>query len=193
MHPLQQHITAHTSLETLEFERLLAHFEPVDLSKGQLLIEPGNKVEHQYFVLNGCLRTFMIDSDGKEHTLQFAIENWWVSDYISYYKETVSICSVECIEDCSLLKIRRVDLEQLFNVLPQVERFFRRQLERAFVAFQLRILSNLHKTAEERYHLFIRSYPHIEQRVKNYQIASYLGITPESLSRLRKLRLSTDH
>ncbi len=143
-------------------------------------------VRHQYFVLEGCLRTYLIDSLGKEHTIQFGVENWWVSDYIAYYKEVPSIFNIECLEDCKLLKVSKEKLMLLFESHHNVERYFRKQLENAFVAFQTRILSSLNLSAEERYQSFITTYPDIEQRVKNYQIASYLGITPESLSRIRK-------
>ncbi|WP_350290932.1 Crp/Fnr family transcriptional regulator [uncultured Croceitalea sp.] len=179
-------------MDETAFEKLLYLFKPFNLKKGESLIEQGSIVNHQYFVLKGCLRTFMIDSEGKEHTIQFATENWWVSDYISYYKKVKSLMVVECLEDCQLLKINRTDLDDLFDQFPLVERFFRKQLENAFVAFQIRILSSLHQTAENRYSLFIKNYSDIEQRVKNYQIASYLGITPESLSRLRKQRLQSE-
>ncbi len=192
MHPLYQHINKQVALDEIAFEKLLNLFRPTNLKKGQRLIEQGSIVNHQYFVLKGCLRTYMIDSEGKEHTIQFAIENWWVSDYISYYKKVNSLMVVECLENCQLLKINVVDLNNLFDELPLVERFFRKQLENAFVAFQMRILSSLHQTAEKRYALFIKNYPDLEQRVKNYQIASYLGITPESLSRLRKQRLQSE-
>ncbi|WP_245912099.1 Crp/Fnr family transcriptional regulator [Flagellimonas meridianipacifica] len=149
-------------------------------------------MEHQYFVLKGCLRTYLIDSSGKEHTMQFAVENWWVSDYLAYYKGGESIFFVECLEDCELMRVRKEDLEGMFLSLSITETYFRLQLENAFAAFQKRILSSLNLTAKERYSQFIQIYPDIEQRVKNYQIASYLGITPESLSRLRKNRIASD-
>lgn len=193
MHALQQHILNKIALTEHEFQKVLGHFESVELKKGSRLINHGSIIKHQYFVVKGCLRTFMIDSSGKEHTIQFAIENWWVSDYISYYKAVRSLLTVECIEDCELLKINIDDLNLLFDELPQVERFFRKQLENAFVAFQMRILSGLYQTTEKRYEDFVKNYPDLEKRVKNYQIASYLGITPESLSRLRKLRIVSEH
>jgi len=174
-----------------EFDRLLDCFVLEKPKKGERIIVPGELIKHQYFVVKGCLRTFLIDGSGKEHTIQFAVENWWVSDYISYYKAHNSELTVECIEPCELLKAHIDDLRALFDELSKIERFFRLQLESAFVAFQMRILSNLHKNAEERYHLFVTQYPNIEQRVKNYQIASFLGITPESLSRLRRQRLKS--
>ena len=192
MHPLYNHIINRVDLSEKEFEQILSLFKQVHLSRKELLIQPGQEVTHQYFVVKGCLRTFMIDHEGKEHTVQFAIENWWCSDYIAYYNSEPSVLYVECIEDCELLEVRKNDLMSNFKGTPKLESFFRLQLESAFVAFQKRILSNLHMTAEARYTSFLKSYPNIEQRVKNYQIASYLGITPESLSRLRKQRTRSD-
>lgn len=192
MHPLHQHINQRIPLDKAEFDRLMGCFVFEKFKKGERIIVPGELVNQQYFVVKGCLRTYLIDGSGKEHTIQFAVENWWVSDYISYYNAQKSELTVECIEPCELLKAHIEDLRAVFDELPKVERFFRLQLESAFVAFQKRILSNLHKNAEQRYALFVKQYPNIEQRVKNYQIASFLGITPESLSRLRKQRLESD-
>ncbi len=189
MHQLHKHISQRIELTEAEFESIYKIFHEVNFSRRHLLIGPGQTVLHQYFVLKGCLRTYMIDQSGKEHTVQFAVENWWTSDYIAYYTGENSILYVECIEDCQLLQVKREDLMNLFKQAPKVESFFRGQLESAFVAFQKRILSNLYMSAEERYRVFISSYPNIEQRVKNYQIASYLGITPERLSRLRSQRI----
>jgi CRP-like cAMP-binding protein len=124
----------------------------------------------------------------REYTVQFAVEEWWASDYISYYTNSPATLDVECPEDCILLSIQKKDIESLYLQVDGLESFFLRKLENAFVAFQKRILSNLKETAEQRYEEFIRQYPTIEQRVKNFQIASYLGITPESLSRIRKAR-----
>ncbi len=189
-HPLFVHINNQVPLNEDDFEHFLSQFTTRSFNKKDYLITPGQKVEHQYFVLQGCLRTFLIDASGKEHTMQFAVDGWWVSDYIAYYRNTSSIFHVECLEDCVLMQIGKSQLPQFFDEIPAIERYFRKQLENAFAAFQLRILSSLNMTAEERYAKFISTYPNIERRVKNYQIASYLGVTPESLSRLRKLRLS---
>ena len=189
MHPLFGHISNKISLSEDEFKTILPIFEQVRFPRKHLLIKPGREISDQYYVVKGCLRTYLIDQAGKEHTVQFAIENWWTSDYIAYYNQEPAVLYVECIEDCELLKVKKSDLLELFKTSPHLERFFRLQLENAFVAFQKRILSNLHMSAEERYSVFLRSYPNIEQRVKNYQIASYLGITPESLSRLRSQRI----
>ena len=186
MHPLQQHLSKEVDLTSTEFEKVLGYFEPISFQKKDQVMHSGQYINHQYYVVSGCLRTYLLDRDAKEHTLQFAVENWWSSDYIAYYTGAKSILNIECIEDTELLRVNKKDILLLFEEVPKLERFFRRQLENAFVAFQKRILSNLNNTAEERYEAFLQSYPNIEQRVKNYQIASYLGITPESLSRIRK-------
>jgi len=186
LHPLFKHINKQVPFTERAFNETLKHFELIDFPKGHKLIGPHDHVKHQYFVIEGCLRSYLIDDLGKEHTIQFAVENWWVSDYTSYYKEIPSIFNIECLENCTLMKISKSQLIELFGSLPNLERYFRKQLENAFVAFQTRILSSLNMSAEKRYSTFINTYPDIEQRVKNYQIASYLGITAESLSRIRK-------
>lgn len=190
MHPLLTHITEQINITETEFAQSLAYFEQVHFKKKALVIRADELVARQFFVVKGCLRSYLLDDQNREHTVQFAIENWWVSDFTAYFTGAKSILYVECLENCELLSIHKNTLEQLYREVPTLEKFFRRKLENAFVSFQKRIISNLYKTAEERYQEFMANYPNIEQRVRNYQIASYLGITPESLSRIRKMRVS---
>ena len=161
-------------------------YQKVMFSKGETVLSIGEKVDHQYFVSDGCLRTYLISPSGKEHTIQFAIKGWWISDYIGYFSETNAVLNIECIECATLYKISRNDVERIYTKFPKVEHFIRKKLERSFMSFQKRILANLSQNAKERYLNFTRNYPNIEQYVKNYHIASYLGITTESLSRIRK-------
>ncbi len=161
-------------------------YQKVTFQKGETILRADEKVDYQYFVADGCLRTYLISKSGKEHTIQFAIKGWWISDYIAFFTATNSTLFIECIEDAILYKISREAVEEIFNKIPKTERFIRKKLERSFVSFQKRILSNLSQTAKERYQNFTHDYPNIEQYVKNYHIASYLGITTESLSRIRK-------
>tara|TARA_B110000967_G_scaffold200282_1_gene235845 strand:+ start:109 stop:693 length:585 start_codon:yes stop_codon:yes gene_type:complete len=161
-------------------------FEKLNLKKGHLLLNANDIVFNQYYVRDGCLRTYFIDSDAKEHTLQFAIKDWWISDYTAYFTTTKSIMSIECIQNATIYKISKESVENLYIEIPQLEIFFRKKMEGAFSSFQKRILGNLSQSAKERYTSFIRTYPNIEQSVKNYHVASYLGITTESLSRIRK-------
>ncbi|NQZ44165.1 MAG: Crp/Fnr family transcriptional regulator [Flavobacteriaceae bacterium] len=188
---LHRHINKQILLDAVAFDRFFSCFQTLRFEKGERIITPGQATHHQYFVAKGCLRTFLLGADGKEHTIQFAIENWWVSDYIAYYRSSPAVLTVECLETCELLKVSKDALFELFDEFPLIERFFRLQLENAFVAYQTRILANLQESAETRYLNFVAMYPDIDKRVKNYQIASFLGITPESLSRLRKLRFTS--
>lgn len=186
MHPLLAHISQEVSISAHEFDKTLGYFDHTHYKKKHILIRAGEPVSRQYFVVKGCLRSFLIDDNDREYTVQFGIENWWMSDFTAYFTGAQSMLYLECIEDCELLAISKKSMEELYTCVPTLEHFFRQKLERAFVAFQKRIISNLHKSAEERYYDFLAQYPDIEQRVRNYQIASYLGITPESLSRIRK-------
>lgn len=186
MHPLLNHISQEVSISAQEFDKTLGYFDHTHYKKKHILIRAGEPVLRQYFVVKGCLRSFLIDDNDREYTVQFGIENWWMSDFTAYFTGAQSMLYLECIEDCELLAISKKSMEELYACVPTLEHFFRQKLERAFVAFQKRIISNLHKSAEERYYDFLAQYPDIEQRVRNYQIASYLGITPESLSRIRK-------
>lgn len=140
----------------------------------------------QYYVSNGCLRTFFIDKSGKEHTLQFAINDWWISDYTAFFTTSKAVMYIETIQEATVYKISKKSMEDLFVEIRQIETFFRKKMEGAFASFQKRILASLAESAKERYISFISTYPNIEQNVKNYHIASYLGITTESLSRIRK-------
>lgn len=160
--------------------------EKLDLKKGNTLLKINDTVINQYYVYNGCLRTYFIDNSGKEHTLQFAINDWWISDYTAFFTTTKAIMNIECIQDVTVYKISRKNTEGIYVEIPQLETFFRKKLEKAFAAFQKRTLGNLAQSTKERYVSFISTYPNIEQSVKNYHIASYLGITTESLSKIRK-------
>ena len=161
-------------------------FEKIELKKGTILLRADETVLNQYYVQKGCLRTYYIDSRGKEHTLQFAINDWWISDYTAYFSSTKAIMNIECIQDATLYKISKKNIDRLIQETPRLETFFRKKMEKAFASFQKRILASLSQSAKERYITFRSSYPNIDQSIKNYHVASYLGITTESLSRIRK-------
>jgi CRP-like cAMP-binding protein len=133
------------------------------------------------------LRSFFVNSLGKDHTTQFAVKDWWISDYISFFTEEKSVMTIECLQDVEIYRLSRKDMNSLCEDIPKIETFFRNKMEKAFASFQKRILEYLSITAKERYIKFITTYPEIEQCVKNYHIDSYLGITTESLSRIRKI------
>ncbi|SEC25824.1 cAMP-binding domain of CRP or a regulatory subunit of cAMP-dependent protein kinases [Tenacibaculum sp. MAR_2009_124] len=155
------------------------------VEKGDILIRQGQAVNKTYFVTTGCLRSFCLDKNGKEHTLQFAIRDWWISDFIAIYNDELATLTVECIKDAELIEFNAIDLENIHSLFPEFEVFQRKNLERHVVSLHKRIINQLQLTAQERYDFFLQQYPDIEQYVPNYHIASYLGITQQSLSRVR--------
>ena len=155
------------------------------VSKGDVLIREGQAVKNTYFVKKGCLRAYCIDKNGKEHTLQFAIKNWWISDFMAIYNNELSTLTIECITDSNIIEFNAKKLDGLYSIFPEFEAFQRKNLERHVVSLHKRILNQLQLTAPERYDLFLKQYPDIEQYTPNYHIASYLGITQQSLSRIR--------
>ena len=154
-------------------------------SKGEFLIWQGQNVNKIYFVRDGCLRSYCIDKNGKEHTLQFAIKNWWISDYIAIHNNESATLIVECLKESSVIEFNAKKINEMLTLFPEYEPFQRHILERHVVSLHKRILNQLQLTALERYDLFLEQYPDIEQYTRNYHIASYLGITQESLSRIR--------
>ncbi len=155
------------------------------VSKGEILIREGQTVNKTFFVTQGSLRSFCVDKEGKEHTLQFAIRDWWISDFIAIYGNEPASLTVECISDSSVIEFNAQKLNEIYLQFPEFEPFQRKNLERHVVSLHKRILNQLQLTALERYNLFLEQYPNIEQHVPNYHIASYLGITQQSLSRIR--------
>ena len=155
------------------------------VSKGEILIREGQTVNKTFFVTQGSLRSFCVDKEGKEHTLQFAIRDWWISDFIAIYGNKPASLTVECISDSSVIEFNAQKLNEIYLQFPEFEPFQRKNLERHVVSLHKRILNQLQLTALERYNLFLEQYPNIEQHVPNYHIASYFGITQQSLSRIR--------
>jgi CRP-like cAMP-binding protein len=153
--------------------------------KGQYVLQQGDICQYESFVLSGCLKVFYSDSSGEEHVVMFAIEEWWVSDMGSFVNQTPADYNIQCLENCELLQFTPSTLEELYHKIPALERFFRIIIQNAFVAAQKRIVNNHRLTARERYISFIDQYPDIAQRVPQYLIASYLGITKEFLSKIR--------
>lgn len=153
--------------------------------KGDLLIREGQRVNKTFFVLKGALRSYCIEKEGKEHTLQFAIKDWWISDFMAVYGNGISSLNIECIVDSEVIEFDAQQLNDIYRLFPEFEEFQRKNLERHVVSLHKRILNQLQLTARERYNLFLEQYPNIEQYVANYHIASYLGITQQSLSRIR--------
>ena len=153
--------------------------------KGSVLIRQGRPVDMVFFVTDGCLRSFFTDRHGKEHTLHFAIRNNWISDYIAIHSNESATLTVECLTESSIIEFDTEKIYGMLTMFPELEPFQRANLERLFISLQKRIINQLHLSAAERYDLFLEEYPDVEQHIPNYHIASYLGITQESLSRIR--------
>jgi len=161
-------------------------FKKIELKKGDILLTPNTFANNQYYVFSGCLRSYFINAAGKDHTTQFAIKDWWISDYTAFFTSEKAVMNIECLQDAIIYKFSRKDMNQLCEEIPNIEIFFRKKMEGAFASFQKRILDYLSLPAKERYLKFITTYPEIAKYIRNYHIASYLGITTESLSRIRK-------
>lgn len=174
------------SFSKKEFSFISSKFEKIKVKKGDIILKAGNKASHQFYVHQGCLRTFHVDNLGKEYTLQFAIKGWWITDYTAYFTNQSSTMNIECIQDAILYKISRNEVEELYSNIHIIESFIRKKLEIAYAHFQKRILEILSKSARQKYISFLNNYPSIEKNIKNYHIASYLGVTTETLSRIRK-------
>lgn len=180
------HVEKYISLSKEETETFLSFLSVVEVSKRKRLVEPGSYIQNEYFVIKGCLKGYYLDDNGDKHIIQFAIENWWIGDFDAFYNQVPSKLHVEAIEDSTLLAITFDDLQQLFKSIPKFERYFRILVTGAFISLRGRILSTLQKSTKERYLEFCKTYPNIEQRVANYDIANYLGVSAQSLSRIRR-------
>jgi CRP-like cAMP-binding protein len=178
-------IRSNITLSLKAEEYLYSISQEKSVSKGAILIRQGQSVQNTYYVIEGCLRSYCIDKNGKEHTLQFAIKNWWISDFIAIYNNELATLYVECITDAKIVEFNSKELDGIHALFPEFETFQRKNLERHVVSLHMRILNQLQLTARERYELFLRQYPDFEQSIPNYHIASYLGVTQESLSRIR--------
>jgi len=183
---LRKNMERHIQLSDADFEAFKSFAVLRKLRKRQYLVQQGDYTRHTYYVLKGCVRAFLMDNSGKEHIIQFALEDWWIGDITALVAGTPAELYIECLEDCEVLQIDKDDQEQLYAMLPKFERFFRIIIQNSLAATQRRLLCVMSQPAYERYLEFMERYPQIVQRVANHHIASYLGITPESLSRLRK-------
>jgi CRP-like cAMP-binding protein len=171
-----------------EAEALLVEdaFNPVQLRKKQFLLQKGQHSNHMRFIEKGCLKLYNIDGAGKEHILQFAIEGWWINDLYAYLTQKPATCFIQAITDSVVLQIHRDRLNELFNQIHMMDRFFRIKTQNGYVALQERTIHMMSQTAEQRYSDFVKRYRIMEQQIPQYMIASYLGITPEHLSTIRK-------
>ncbi|AYL97913.1 Crp/Fnr family transcriptional regulator [Mucilaginibacter celer] len=181
---LKQHLAKTISLTDEQFAYVASHFKQQSYKKGQAIISEGDKVDHEYFVLSGCLKSFFINDDVKMYILQFAMPTWWASDYNALYNQTRATINLDCITDAEVLSISNADREKLCNELHPVEHFFRWRTNKGFVASQKRLLSFMNNDAKKRYEELMTLYPALYNMVPKHLIAAYLGVSRETLSRL---------
>lgn len=156
------------------------------IKRRQLILQEGFTCKHYSFVVKGCFRMYAIDEKGTEHNVQFAAENDWIADIGSFHAGKASGFCIETIEPSEIVQIEQHDLYFLYTSIPKLDRIFKVIIENKFVELQNRVLQNISSTAQQRYLYFLEQYPHLANRLPNTQIASYLGITPEFLSKIRK-------
>lgn len=185
LHALVGTLGKYVSLTQDEIQVIASLFSFRTFRKRQYILQEGEINRHETFIVKGATRTYEVDEKGQEHIVQFGLEDWWIGDLYSFLTETPSQYNIDCIEDTEVFQITKPNLEVLYEKVPKMERHFRIIIQNAFIASTHRVASSLAKSAADRYLDFIAQYPQIEQRVPNHQIASYLGITPQSLSRIR--------
>lgn len=181
---LKAHILEVISLNDDDFETVLSFFTQKKFRKRQFLIQEHQPVHEIYLIEKGILKSSIIDGTGKEHILQFAAPNWWISDFAAFFKRENSSLAVDCIEETEVHAITYENLNSLCAEFPAMEHFFRVKSNFGYVALQQRILSLISKSAKERYEDFIRQYPGFTEHIPKQFIASYLGVSRETLSRL---------
>ncbi|MEM6515706.1 MAG: Crp/Fnr family transcriptional regulator [Bacteroidota bacterium] len=189
LQPLIEHIRKRLDFTDAEANTFVEHFSFKYVKKRQFIVQPGFVPHHRNYVLEGALRGYVICNQGHDHTIQFAIEDWWISDYNAYIYQQPATMFVMALEDSKLLSISFDDEKKLKASHPKYETYFRIIAEHSTAYMQRRLVRNLTQDAEKRYESFLEKYPQIVQRVPQYALASYLGMTTEFLSRIRNKRV----
>ena len=184
MERLRKHIEQVTPVSDSEFDRIKTFFTLKRVLKNQFLIHEGDEVKYEYLVLSGIYKVFYVDAQGKEYIVQFAQENWWMSDYQAFFKQQGATMYIECIEAGEVMFFNLAAREKLAEEFHKMEHFFRVKLTNGYVALQQRIKLLLSSTPKQRYEEFSKSYPNLVQRLPKKLIAEYLGVSREVLSRL---------
>ena len=183
---LRQHIKAVIALTDEEFQTILPYFSPIKVNKKVLIIEAGQIITSEFLVVKGCLKAFTEDEVGKEYIIQFAMEDWWISDYPALVNESKGDMCVQALEDCLVLELSFDNRKKMCEAVPKMYIFHGQKAFSGYVALQKRVLSMMKNSAKEKYELLLHQYPALFQRVSKTMIAQYLGVSRETLSRLEK-------
>ena len=189
--PLLAYFDRMIPLNQTEKDLVREKFYPRLFRKRQFVLQEGNVCNQIYFVVRGLLRMYKIDDKGVTHVLQFAIENNWINDLGSFHQRKPSAMNIDAVEDTVVLETSYDDLISLYSAIPKLNHIFRVLVENAYVRLQERLMQNISSTAEERYECFLEVYPLLTNRLSQIQIASFLGVTPEFLSRVRNKRVKS--
>jgi len=184
--PILNNIKKYVDLNKEDESQFISIVRETQIKKRQFIVKPGIVCKYQTYVIKGVFRSYFVNEEGIDYTIQFAIEDWFISDFNSYIYQTPASLFVEALEDSTVQQLAYEDVENLCKINPKFERFFRLVAQKSFAFSQRRILSNLGQSAEERYLEFLSLYPPIVNRVPQYSLASYLGMSAEFLSKIKK-------
>lgn len=183
--PLLKHINRYVVLDPAEEERIRQHVQVSDVKNRELILVSGQVCKANYFVMKGCFRMYTNTDSGTEQIVQFGIDNWWITDYTSYDSQKPTSFNIQALESGTIAILERQAQDQLFAEVPKLERYFRLVLQRAYAATLMRVHFIFSQSGEERYRHFNALFPDFVQRIPQYMLASYLGFTPEFLSKIR--------
>ncbi|WP_284462072.1 Crp/Fnr family transcriptional regulator [Chryseobacterium sp.] len=186
MESLKTHIREYVDISDEKLERYCNAFILRKIKKKDFLLKEGDICEFEGFIVNGCFKVSHTDRNASEQILYFGIENWWISDIDSFINGIPSKLNIQALEDSEILLISKENKERLYQEMPEIERLMRLKFQMSIIALQRRIIDNLSKSSEERYIEFLKDYSKTAHRLTNIQIAAYLGVTPEFISRIRR-------
>lgn len=185
----KEYLTDKIELSNQQIQSIESVCKPKKLRKKQFLCQEGEVWHYNAFICRGLVKTFSIAENGTEHIINFAPENYWTGDRESLINGTPSRLNIDAVEPTELLLIEKPDFEKLCAEIPVLNQMVNQIIQKSFIVSQNRILANISFTAEEKYQNFLEKYPHIVNRIPQHMIASYIGITPETLTRLRRNRV----
>lgn len=190
MQQLITHIARHSSISPAKLDSIDGYFETRTFRKKELLLQEGQRCNEKFFIVKGCVHLFYLRQNGVEQTVDFAMENWWASDFMAFQNGGTAQFSIRAIEATEVLAISASQQREMLSAIPELQEYFHLVFQRAYAAAQMRVRMTYELSKEDLYQDFSRKYPAFLQRVPQYLMASFLGFTPEYLSEIRKKYLS---